>query len=210
MVAERIVRNGSQRTIRDKLHEFKREQILESAGRLFIDRGYRATTMDAIAKDLSVTKPFIYYHFKNKADILQTLLERTTREAVSLFDGLEAHRGSQADALKELVRRLACNVIENQALVALFWRNEKDLPIRDRKVIRQLKREFDERLTRIIDRGVKSAEFDAIDSKLASLAIAGMVTWIYTWYTKNGRLGYEEVAEHYARLALNMVRRHDS
>jgi AcrR family transcriptional regulator len=44
--------------------------IVQAAMELFMARGYRAVTMDAVAKAAGVTKPAVYYHFKDKASIL--------------------------------------------------------------------------------------------------------------------------------------------
>lgn len=197
---------ASKHKIRDKIHEFKREQILEVAGKLFYERGYRSTTVDAIAGQLSVTKPFIYYHFENKLDILQTLLERTIRASLHLFDDIDMESGSPSDVLTELIRKFTLNVIENQTLIALFWRDEKDLPIRNRENVRAMKREFDMRLNRILERGVEAGEFEIEDIALTGLAIAGMVTWTYTWYRPDRRLSSDEIADRLARLTLNMVK----
>ena len=62
--------------MRAELRAHKRERILETATRLFYEGGYRATSMESIADELSATKPFIYYHFKNKYDILEEIAIR--------------------------------------------------------------------------------------------------------------------------------------
>ena len=41
-------------SIRSKVQDFKREQILEMAAQLFFERGYKSTSLDAIAKELDV------------------------------------------------------------------------------------------------------------------------------------------------------------
>ena len=46
--------------LKTEVQEFKRLRILEEARELFFSQGYEATTLDAIAERLHVTKPFIY------------------------------------------------------------------------------------------------------------------------------------------------------
>lgn len=191
--------------IRDKLHEFKREQILEVAGELFYERGYHSTTVDAIAERLSVTKPFIYYHFKNKLDILQCLLERTISTSLHVFDDIDIENDRPTEALRELIHGFVLNVIENQTLIAMFWRDEKDLPVKNRDNIRKIKKGFDTRLSRILARGTEGREFDVPDIKIASLAIAGMITWTYTWYREDRRLAPETIAGQLTEMVLSMV-----
>ncbi|HEY8391120.1 MAG TPA: TetR/AcrR family transcriptional regulator [Capillibacterium sp.] len=52
-----------------------RERILETSAKLFAEKGYSATGIDEIARNVGITKSVIYYHFKNKEDILQTLID---------------------------------------------------------------------------------------------------------------------------------------
>jgi hypothetical protein len=49
------------------------ERILEAARVLFAARGYRATSMQAIADEVGITKAALYYHFESKDEILHQL-----------------------------------------------------------------------------------------------------------------------------------------
>lgn len=53
-----------------------REQILEVASRLFLQRGFSRTTVEDIAQLLGRAKGGLYYYFKNKLEILEELLRR--------------------------------------------------------------------------------------------------------------------------------------
>ena len=59
--------------MRDEILAYKRERILEEAVKLFYARGFNGTTLDDIAAELGVTKPFIYTHFRSKVDLLAAL-----------------------------------------------------------------------------------------------------------------------------------------
>lgn len=56
----------------------KRDFILDQAKMLFIEKGYVATTMDELVKELGVSKGSIYYHFKNKEELFLSLVEKNT------------------------------------------------------------------------------------------------------------------------------------
>ncbi len=57
-----------------------REQILHTAQRLFVERGYHAATLQGIADRVGITKPALYYHFTSKAEILGHLVDPMTAE----------------------------------------------------------------------------------------------------------------------------------
>lgn len=55
--------------------EATRQQILDSALKLFDEQGYIQTSLSMIARDADVTRGAIYWHFQNKEEILQALAE---------------------------------------------------------------------------------------------------------------------------------------
>src|SRR5690349_22644237 len=65
------------RAMREEILAYKRERILEEAVKLFYERGFTGTTLDDIAAELGVTKPFIYTHFRSKTDLLAALCKPT-------------------------------------------------------------------------------------------------------------------------------------
>lgn len=188
-----------------KLFDFKREQILEVAARLFYERGYRATTVDAIADELSVTKPFIYYHFKNKEDILQHLFELTMSMSLGFFDGVDIDNGKPTEVMRQLVMRFVKGVIDSRYSTGVFWRGEKDLPTLDKKRARNFRRDFEAPFLKVFKRGVESGEFRIRDLPVTMICMEGMINWTYVWYRPEGRLTPDELAEHISELVLSMV-----
>ncbi|MGW3296169.1 TetR/AcrR family transcriptional regulator [Streptomyces xiamenensis] len=61
-------------------------RIQEVALDLFTERGYEATSMREIAERLGITKAALYYHFKNKEDIVVSLFNRQMSAVDELID----------------------------------------------------------------------------------------------------------------------------
>ena len=53
--------------------------VLDAALRLFVERGYQGTSMEAIGEAAGVTKPVVYECYPSKADLFTALLEREER-----------------------------------------------------------------------------------------------------------------------------------
>lgn len=53
-----------------------KEHILNAAETLFLDKGVSYTSLHQIAETAGVTRGAIYWHFKDKVDLLQALLDR--------------------------------------------------------------------------------------------------------------------------------------
>lgn len=54
----------------------KEEMILEAAGQLFLEYGYKKTTLDDIADKLGIQKGGIYYYYKGKEELFLAVLKR--------------------------------------------------------------------------------------------------------------------------------------
>ena len=69
----------------------KRQRILKAATALFVQHGYRRTSVDEVARESGVAKGTIYLYFKTKADLLaQAIVEEKKRFVVKLKPVLEA------------------------------------------------------------------------------------------------------------------------
>ncbi|AHF08702.1 TetR/AcrR family transcriptional regulator [Desulfitobacterium metallireducens] len=72
--------------------EDTRQKIMDSAQRLFVERGYFNTVIPDIVRDSKISIGSIYHHFSNKQDLAKALYEETlqsfTREMHSCTDPL--------------------------------------------------------------------------------------------------------------------------
>ena len=184
---------------------FKREQILNEAVELFYQLGYQHTSLDMVAERLGVTKPFIYYHFKDKAEILFEIGRRSIVQANNALKGALSTPGKPAVRLYHTIAAMTRSVLESSRHTAIFFREEKNFSDADRKVLHAMHSEFDQMLVKLLEEGCKSGEFKVADPALCSLAIAGAVGWGYIWYRPNGRLSVDEIADQLAQMVMQMV-----
>lgn len=74
--------------------EQTRAQILDTALRLFRERGYEETTMRAVAEEAGVSLGNAYYYFKSKEHLIQAFYERTHHEHLAASrEVLDRERG---------------------------------------------------------------------------------------------------------------------
>jgi AcrR family transcriptional regulator len=76
--------------------EQTRQQILETAQRLFTELGYDATSLQRIADEMGLTKAAVYYHFNAKSDILHAAMQPGIRRLEALLDDAAAIRSRRA------------------------------------------------------------------------------------------------------------------
>ena len=63
--------------------EQAKEAFLDAAEQSFASRGYRASTMDVIARDAGYSRGSIYRSFPTREQLVEALVQRTTQRHIS-------------------------------------------------------------------------------------------------------------------------------
>jgi AcrR family transcriptional regulator len=87
--------------------------ILETALELFSKRGYTAVSIRDICKEVGIKESTIYYHFKNKQDILDSLTARFQERTQKLVNPFEQEMFSINGILDEGFIRVGLIFIED-------------------------------------------------------------------------------------------------
>jgi AcrR family transcriptional regulator len=101
-----------------------RQRIVDSAHRLFLEQGYSATTMPAVARDAGVAVQTIYFTFRTKGDLLHAVYERVVLGPEGVPPHLMPWWPTVDDGypIEEAVRRFVDGTIELLARAApLVW-----------------------------------------------------------------------------------------
>lgn len=69
----------------DKITESK-EQILSAAAEIFAEKGFSGARVDEIARLANVNKALIYYYFRSKEDLLQSLLQQISDDVADFLE----------------------------------------------------------------------------------------------------------------------------
>ncbi|UOB66247.1 TetR/AcrR family transcriptional regulator [Bacillus thuringiensis] len=66
-----------------KEYEERRKEILETAERLFLKKGYTKTTVNDILKEIGIAKGTFYHYFKSKEEVMDEIIMRIIKEDVT-------------------------------------------------------------------------------------------------------------------------------
>ncbi|WP_051215599.1 TetR/AcrR family transcriptional regulator [Granulicoccus phenolivorans] len=80
------------------------EAILAAAQELFVARGFRATTMEAIARAAGVAKPTLYARFPDKETLLRVIGERVVSQARDSFAAALREPGDPVERARSALR----------------------------------------------------------------------------------------------------------
>jgi TetR/AcrR family transcriptional regulator, mexCD-oprJ operon repressor len=87
---------------REAIAEHNLEAILDAAERLLARR--EQPNISAVAAEAGVSRPTVYAHFPDRQRLLEALVERAVRRAMSAIESAEPDRGPALPALQRLVK----------------------------------------------------------------------------------------------------------
>ncbi|MGI9275087.1 MAG: TetR family transcriptional regulator [Endozoicomonas sp.] len=94
--------------------EETRRFLLKTALKLFSERGIKSVTLAQIAKEAGVTRGAIYWHFRDKADMLNALWVTISGPLETMYRPLmESLEGDPLDLLEEVARSFFLQLADN-------------------------------------------------------------------------------------------------
>ncbi len=97
-----------------------RERLLEAGIALFAKKGYASTSVREIVARAGVTKPVLYYYFKNKKGLFIAILDMAAEQQQTLLTEVLETQGTALDRLIVLYRRIYEGVLENKDLFKMI------------------------------------------------------------------------------------------
>ncbi|MGQ9365352.1 TetR/AcrR family transcriptional regulator [Azospirillum sp. ST 5-10] len=96
----------------------KPAQILRAAGTLFLEAGYGAVSMDAVARAANVSKATLYAHFHSKEALFAAMITGECRHHMASLSVEEVGRMEAGAALRLIARRFLALILSPKALAA--------------------------------------------------------------------------------------------
>jgi AcrR family transcriptional regulator len=163
-----------------------RNHIMDVARSQFFKTGYAGTSINSIVDATKFTKPTVYYHFKNKAELFASLVH-------DAYDRCFEHRQNAVDAQlpasEQLYRAIAADFAFCLAtpdlvrfVVALTFALPEDHAID----LSAIHRRDHESFRSLIEHGMSTGEFDCMNSGDAAIAVQGLIAINIMSYLKMG------------------------
>jgi AcrR family transcriptional regulator len=196
----------------EQLNDFKgldksvrKQKIVDTAIRVFHEKGYHAATLDDVAKKLGLTKAALYHYVLSKEDLLSIIYIQALENFFANAYDIGERNLAPKEKLRLLIRHHIKNiVIENVPMFAVFFSEENQLPEKDFQKIREEKRKYTRIVEGIIEAGISQGQFRPTDARLQAYAMIGMCNWLYKWYKPDdSHYLPDEIADHFLALLEN-------
>jgi AcrR family transcriptional regulator len=193
----------------EDLSEERQKQILDAAITEFARNGLHATRMEDIARASGLSKGAVYLYYKSKdaiiAALLRTLFSWELRGARAIIDG----EGSAAERLLAITRMFADELDRMKVAMPIFVEFYA-VAFRQPSVRNYLSQMYDEflaPLSALIQQGVESGEFRAVEPDEVALAWTALLEGLTLLWIVNPRsLAWREHAEAAVQLLLDGLR----
>jgi len=160
---------------RDALGEARRDQILEAAIRLWLRRGFDATSVEAIAREAGLGKGTVYLYFPTKEAILDEAVRRYSllSTAGELTRLLEA--APPEEAIPGIVSGLWARLRERAPLIGLVLREIPLRPENARLFVEKVVLPTNRLLADYLDSQVTSGALRPLNTFVAPRPLVGML-----------------------------------
>ena len=142
--------------------EIRRAEIMDASMLLFMEKGYANTTTQDIVDKVNISRGLLYYHFKNKEDILYCLVERYSEKL--LRDIHVIVNDDDKTAIEKIRAFIDATIISTDNVSAEGTELQKTVDLKEnRYMLDKLSHKLIEKLTiyfeRIINQGISEKVF---------------------------------------------------
>ena len=145
----------------------KRQLILDSAAKVFSDKGYKAVTMKDIVEASDISRGGLYLYFSCVEDIFLAVLDMREKAADEEISGKELANATGGEILLWFLKTQKKEILKRKDSLMLA-KYEYAFSCADKKQTSFLKKEMDKAvlvLQNILERGTEGGEFACFDPK---------------------------------------------
>jgi AcrR family transcriptional regulator len=190
----------------------RRAEIVSAAARVFREKGYQAATLNDIAERLGTDRASLYYYVADKEELfhetIKDVLDANLEKAEQIYFGDLA----PVEKLTALVNTVLSSYEENYPHMFVYIQEDMAQVVTSQsswaaemvKKTRRMERIFQS----VIEDAIDAGEFrDDLSPRVAAYALFGMLNWTHRWFTPGKRLKAAELAEVFASIFGEGMRR---
>ena len=142
----------------------KRKYILETARKVFMEKGFKKVTMKDIVEACDISRGGLYLYFESTSQIFLEVLRMESQEDDDVFSGSIAEDATAADILLLFLKEQKKELLRKSDNLTYEFYFENQLPKKENI----LKKQFDSAvkiIEQLIENGVENGEFLCEDCK---------------------------------------------
>ncbi|MDZ7675446.1 MAG: TetR/AcrR family transcriptional regulator [Acidimicrobiales bacterium] len=187
--------------------EARRDAIVDTSARLFAASGYHATGLNELCDANDLGKGALYHYIGSKEGLLAAIHDRVMDEVLLGAERVVEAGGTPSARLAMLGEELLDVIHRYPDHVWVFLHEFPALTGERAANFRERRREYERHVEEVLRAGVDSGEFRDLDPWLTARAWLGMHNYTYLWLKPGQRLSARDVAEPFAQVFMDGIRR---
>jgi AcrR family transcriptional regulator len=190
-------------TVEDGGNGGTRRAIIDTAARLFRERGFSDTTTRELGEAVGIRGPSIYHHFETKQDLLFGVCRESLRRLDEAMARLPVD-GSPEQRIRALIHIHVATIVRDRDLHAAMLIEMRALTGERRAAVVE-SRDAYERLVRSPIEAAQAAGYIRGDmsARQLTLFLLGLLNWTIFWFRESGTLDADHLADMLTELFLD-------
>ena len=174
----------------------RKNQIIDAAKEMFIERGYQSTHIGEICDNLDIARGTVYQYFGNKREIVYSILESLEEKIEDIFDSDDliefVKSDPTGDEISQFIRKkfskCVSAVIGEPIVIMLMYKEivglDEDVTERTERFVDNVIKIIAKDLAELSKKGIYRQDIDPL---LTSLLIFGSVQLLIHEYRRKGK-----------------------
>ncbi|MFH0802280.1 MAG: TetR/AcrR family transcriptional regulator [bacterium] len=171
--------------------------ILQSARKLFTEKGFRETAVHEITDDARVNKALLFYYFKSKENLYYALISDIMK---AITDAVKAELKKEKTVdkkLKNIFKIFIENYLEQGEIFKILYTEISAPGACSYDVLSKFEEDIIRLAGEVIREGIKAGLFQSVDPRLAAIALIGAPSiFIKQNIISGSTVPYDEIEAH--------------
>ena len=185
----------------------RKAEIRRTAKKLFKERGYAATSMRDLAKEVGIEAASLYNHLSSKEELLNEMCFDIAEQFFHAFKTATEAEKSPSKKLKAAIKAHIGVIANNLDASTVFFHEWIFLKEPDLSKFKKLRYEYDLGFRELIQKGIEDKDFKDVNIKLAVFTIISSLNATYDLYRSSEKMTQEEIAESISNLLLKGLKK---
>jgi TetR/AcrR family transcriptional regulator, cholesterol catabolism regulator len=183
------------------------EEVLRSAANIFFAKGFHATSIEDVARDVGMLKGSLYYYIKSKDDLLFQLL------LAGIEDGdayIARHIDPKADPVEQLERAIRAQIdyiIQNKVPFGLFLHEFDSLSGKRQHKLTAVMSRYNNRFVELVQKGQQQGKLMKGEPWIIVNGMLGMCNWLYRWHDTDHISDNEQIKQVFLDVIFKGIRK---
>jgi TetR/AcrR family transcriptional regulator, cholesterol catabolism regulator len=190
-------------------YQERRREIAKAAAEVFNKKGFRGTSLGAVAEALGTDRASLYYYIGNKRELFDEVVREVSEANVATAEEVHARELPALEKLGILVTELMRSYGANYPLLYVYIRENLTHVESDRtewsQYMRGINRRYEEVFIAIVQEGIDDGTIRPLASaRVIAFGIIGMIGWTNRWFVpERSSESAEDIGTAFAQIALH-------